>query len=74
MPGRRRLILGHMINGTQAEYVCVPFADNSTYLAPAGVSDGRFVTHRFDLDDFIEAYDVLGRAADTGALKVVLSR
>jgi len=32
-------ILGHKINGTQAEYVRVPFADNSTYLAPAGVAD-----------------------------------
>jgi alcohol dehydrogenase len=35
---------------------------------------GRFVTHHFMLDDFIEAYDVFGRAAETGALKVVLSR
>jgi alcohol dehydrogenase len=34
----------------------------------------RFVTHHFDLDDFIVAYDAFGRAADTGALKVVLSR
>jgi len=34
---------------------------------------GRFVTHHFALDDFIEAYDVFGRAADTGALKVVLT-
>src|SRR5215203_2693514 len=32
-------ILGHRIDGTQAEYVRVPFADTSTYLAPAGVSD-----------------------------------
>ena len=32
-------ILGHLIDGTQAEYVRVPFADTSTYLAPAGVSD-----------------------------------
>jgi alcohol dehydrogenase len=32
-------ILGHKIDGTQAEYVRVPFADNSTYPAPAGVSD-----------------------------------
>ena len=38
------------------------------------VAADRFVTHHFDLDDFIEAYDVFGRAADTGALKVVLSR
>ena len=34
----------------------------------------RFVTHHFALDDFMEAYDVFGRAADTGALKVVLTR
>jgi len=32
-------ILGHKIDGTQAEFVRVPFADTSTYLAPAGVSD-----------------------------------
>ncbi len=32
-------ILGHKIDGTQAEYVRVPFADTSTYPAPAGVSD-----------------------------------
>jgi len=32
-------ILGHKIDGTQAEYVRVPFADNSTYPAPEGVSD-----------------------------------
>jgi alcohol dehydrogenase len=35
---------------------------------------GRFVTHHFTLDQFVEAYDVFGRAADTGALKVVLTR
>ncbi len=32
-------ILGHLIDGTQAEYVRVPFADTSTYPAPTGVSD-----------------------------------
>lgn len=32
-------ILGHLIDGTQAEYVRVPFADTSTYKAPDGVSD-----------------------------------
>ncbi len=32
-----------------------------------------FVTHRFALDQMLEAYDVFGRAADTGALKVVLT-
>ncbi len=34
----------------------------------------RFITHRFGLDEFEEAYDVFARAADTGALKVVLTR
>jgi alcohol dehydrogenase len=32
-------ILGHRIDGTQAEYVRVPFADTSTYLLPAGLDD-----------------------------------
>lgn len=32
-------ILGNLIDGTQAEYVRIPFADNSTYPVPAGVSD-----------------------------------
>ena len=32
-------ILGHKINGTQAEYVRVPFADTSTYPVPEGVTD-----------------------------------
>jgi alcohol dehydrogenase len=34
---------------------------------------GRFVTHHFALDEFVEAYDVFGRAGETGALKVVLT-
>ncbi|MGH3150110.1 MAG: alcohol dehydrogenase catalytic domain-containing protein [Streptosporangiaceae bacterium] len=33
----------------------------------------QFITHHFGLDEFEEAYDVFARAADTGALKVVLS-
>ena len=33
-----------------------------------------FITHHFGLDQFMEAYDVFARAADTGALKVVLTR
>ena len=32
-------ILGHTIDGTQAEYVRVPFADTSTYVIPHGVED-----------------------------------
>jgi alcohol dehydrogenase len=36
-------ILGHLIDGTQAEYVRVPFADNSTYKVPDGVTDEQMV-------------------------------
>jgi alcohol dehydrogenase len=36
-------ILGHLINGTQAERVRVPFADTSTYKAPDGVSDEQLL-------------------------------
>jgi alcohol dehydrogenase len=32
-------ILGYKIDGTQAQYVRVPFADNSTYPIPAGMAD-----------------------------------
>ncbi len=38
------------------------------------IEPGRLATHRFGLDQFVEAYDVFARASDTGALKVVLSR
>ena len=34
---------------------------------------GRFITHRFSMDDFEKAYDVFGDAA-SGALKVVVTR
>jgi alcohol dehydrogenase len=33
-----------------------------------------FVTHRYPMDAFVEAYDTFARAAETGALKVVLTR
>ena len=32
-------ILGHLIDGTQAEYVRIPFGDNSVYQVPDGVPD-----------------------------------
>ena len=36
-------ILGHKIDGTQAEYVRVPFADTSTYQVPPGVDDEQIL-------------------------------
>ncbi len=43
-------------------------------LAGRQIDARRFVTHRFALDEFAKAYEVFSRAADTGALKVVLNR
>ena len=36
-------IFGHLIDGTQAEFVRVPFADSSLYAIPEGVSDEEAV-------------------------------
>jgi alcohol dehydrogenase len=44
-------------------------------LAATGQLDaGRFVTHRFGMDEFEQAYDVFGDAASNGALMIVLTR
>ncbi|HEY8728092.1 MAG TPA: zinc-dependent alcohol dehydrogenase family protein [Acidothermaceae bacterium] len=51
-------ILGNEIDGTQAEYVRVPFADNSTYLVPAGVSD----------EEMLMLADILPTAYEVGVL------
>ena len=42
-------------------------------LASRQLDLGQLVTHHFGLDDFMEAYEVFANAADTQALKVVLS-
>jgi alcohol dehydrogenase len=43
-------------------------------VAARQIESARFVTHRFGLDEFLDAYDVFSRAGETGALKVALSR
>jgi alcohol dehydrogenase len=43
-------------------------------VAARQIESSRFVTHRFDLEQFLDAYDAFGRASETGALKVVLTR
>ncbi|MFG2006206.1 zinc-dependent alcohol dehydrogenase family protein [Spirillospora sp. NPDC048911] len=43
-------------------------------LAGHQIEAGRFVTHHFNFDEFPKAYDVFASAADTGALKVVITR
>jgi alcohol dehydrogenase len=37
------------------------------------IDASRFITHRFELDDIEEAHDAFACAADTKALKVVLT-
>ncbi|HEV3498028.1 MAG TPA: alcohol dehydrogenase, partial [Actinomycetes bacterium] len=34
----------------------------------------KFVSHRFTFDNVMEAYDTFGRAAETKALKVAITR
>jgi alcohol dehydrogenase len=43
-------------------------------VATPQIDSARFITHRFGFDEFLDAYDVFSRAADTGALKVVVAR
>ena len=43
-------------------------------VASGQIDAGKFITHRFTLEEFDQAYDTFSRAADTGALKVVLNR
>ena len=38
------------------------------------IEAAKFITHHFGLNEFDQAYDVFSRAADTSALKVVLTR
>jgi alcohol dehydrogenase len=43
-------------------------------VAARQIEAARFVTHHFELGDIIRAYEVFGNAADTGAIKVVMTR
>jgi alcohol dehydrogenase len=43
-------------------------------LVAGQLDTGHMVTHRFALDEIMQAYDEFSRPAQTGALKVVLSR
>jgi alcohol dehydrogenase len=43
-------------------------------VATGQLNASRFVTHRFSMDDFEQAYDLFADAASNGALKVVLTR
>lgn len=56
-------VLGHTFDGTQAEFVRVPFADLSTYRLPAGVSD----------EDALMLADILPTGYEVGVLKAGVS-
>ncbi|MGI8949501.1 MAG: zinc-binding dehydrogenase, partial [Ornithinimicrobium sp.] len=43
-------------------------------IAAGRIDPAPFVTHRFGVDEFMRAYEVFSQPADTGALKVVVSR
>jgi alcohol dehydrogenase len=43
-------------------------------VAQGKLTPERFVTHRFTFDDIMDAYDTFSRAAETKALKVVITR
>ena len=45
-----------------------------TMMASGQIDPAPFITHRFGLDEMMNAYDVFGRAAETKALKVALFR
>jgi alcohol dehydrogenase len=51
-------ILGHLIDGTQAEFVRVPFADTSTYRVPEGAND----------EEILMLADILPTAYEVGVL------
>jgi alcohol dehydrogenase len=51
-------ILGNLIDGTQAEYVRIPFADNSLYPIPVGA----------DEEDFVMLSDILPTGFECGVL------
>jgi alcohol dehydrogenase len=51
-------ILGYLIDGSQAEFVRVPFADTSTYPVPDGVSD----------EDLLMLADILPTSYEVGVL------
>lgn len=64
-------ILGHLVDGTQAEYVRVPFADNSTYKVPDGVSDEQMITLADILPTAYEVGVLNGRVGPGDVVAVV---
>ena len=64
-------ILGHLVDGTQAEYVRVPFADTSTHPAPDGVSDEQLLMLADILPTGYEVGVINGRVTPGDVVAVV---
>jgi alcohol dehydrogenase len=64
-------ILGHLIDGTQAEYVRVPFADTSTHLRPGNLDDESVVLLADILPTSYEVGVVNGHVAPGDTVVVV---
>jgi alcohol dehydrogenase len=56
-------IFGHLIDGLQAEYARVPFADNSVFKVPAGLTD----------EQVLFLADILPTAYEVGVLNAAIS-
>ena len=64
-------ILGHLINGTQAEYVRIPFGDNSLYPVPKGASDEALVMLSDILPTGFECGVLNGKVAPGNTVAIV---
>src|SRR5271163_4248652 len=64
-------ILGYMIDGTQSEYVRVPFADTSAYKVPASVSDEEVLMLADILPTSYEVGVLNGRVAPGDTVAIV---
>lgn len=64
-------ILGHKIDGTQAEYVRVPFADTSTYPIPDGAADEEILMLADILPTGYEVGDLNGNIRPGDVVAVV---
>ncbi|MEV4377360.1 zinc-dependent alcohol dehydrogenase family protein [Streptosporangium sp. NPDC049644] len=64
-------ILGHHIDGTQAEFVRVPFADTSTHLVPEGIGDEAVLMLADILPTSYEVGVLNGRVAPGDTVVVV---
>ncbi len=64
-------ILGHMIDGTQAEYARVPFAENSVYRVPEGMTDSEGILLSDILPTGFEIGVQYGRVAPGDVVAVI---